>query len=271
MIHHSSSDPVLIKKISLKVWTLRDEVEARVKEKVEALQDQEGSEIDLSDLKDAYTKKNNASAEVIAINPAAPLDDSEDEMKRAMEEAMGGGSAEAPNEEAPTEEGTEENAESAVETPPAQDNNVTPLFATNGNEGNLIDINVDMPPLAEEKIFKGKTVLAEIGMDRIFFFTNKLFTEGQSIVIKFEIPKTFIMNADVHYCRPFNLKSRVISQNNFQYRVMAKFSFLKEGERALLRQFLKSVEPETQAQAPVQEAKAEKEADSDFSELDDLI
>lgn len=271
MIHHSSSDPVLIKKISLKVWTLRDEVEARVKEKVEALQDQEGSEIDLSDLKDAYTKKNNASAEVIAINPAAPLDDSEDEMKRAMEEAMGGGSAEAPNEEAPTEEGAEENAESAVETPPAQDNNVTPLFATNGNEGNLIDINVDMPPLAEEKIFKGKTVLAEIGMDRIFFFTNKLFTEGQSIVIKFEIPKTFIMNADVHYCRPFNLKSRVISQNNFQYRVMAKFSFLKEGERALLRQFLKSVEPETQAQAPVQEAKAEKEADSDFSELDDLI
>lgn len=271
MIHHSSSDPVLIKKISLKVWTLRDEVEARVKEKVEALQDQEGSEIDLSDLKDAYTKKNNASAEVIAINPAAPLDDSEDEMKRAMEEAMGGGSAEAPNEEAPTEEGAEENAESAVETPPAQDNNVTPLFATNGNEGNLIDINVDMPPLAEEKIFKGKTVLAEIGMDRIFFFTNKLFTEGQSIVIKFEIPKTFIMNADVHYCRPFNLKSRVISQNNFQYRVMAKFSFLKEGERALLRQFLKSVEPETQVQAPVQEAKAEKEADSDFSELDDLI
>jgi len=271
MIHHSSSDPVLIKKISLKVWTLRDEVEARVKEKVEALQDQEGSEIDLSDLKDAYTKKNNASAEVIAINPAAPLDDSEDEMKRAMEEAMGGGSAEAPNEEAPTEEGAEENAESAVETTPAQDNNVTPLFATNGNEGNLIDINVDMPPLAEEKIFKGKTVLAEIGMDRIFFFTNKLFTEGQSIVIKFEIPKTFIMNADVHYCRPFNLKSRVISQNNFQYRVMAKFSFLKEGERALLRQFLKSVEPETQAQAPVQEAKAEKEADSDFSELDDLI
>lgn len=271
MIHHSSSDPVLIKKISLKVWTLRDEVEARVKEKVEALQDQEGSEIDLSDLKDAYTKKNNASAEVIAINPAAPSDDSEDEMKRAMEEAMGGGSAEAPNEEAPTEEGAEENAESAVETPPAQDNNVTPLFATNGNEGNLIDINVDMPPLAEEKIFKGKTVLAEIGMDRIFFFTNKLFTEGQSIVIKFEIPKTFIMNADVHYCRPFNLKSRVISQNNFQYRVMAKFSFLKEGERALLRQFLKSVEPETQAQTPVQEAKAEKEADSDFSELDDLI
>ncbi len=267
MIHHSSSDPVLIKKISLKVWTLRDEVEARVKEKVEALQDQEGSEIDLSDLKDAYTKKNNASAEVIAINPAAPLDDSEDEMKRAMEEAMGGGSAEAQSEEAPTEE----NAEAAAETLGAQDNNVTPLFATNSNEGNLIDINVDMPPLAEEKIFKGKTVLAEIGMDRIFFFTNKLFTEGQSIVIKFEIPKTFIMNDDVHYCRQFNLKSRVISQNNFQYRVMAKFSFLKEGERALLRQFLKSVEPETQAQAPVQEAKAEKEADSDFSELDDLI
>lgn len=270
MIHHSSSDPVLIKKISLKVWTLRDEVEARVKEKVEALQDQEVGEVDLSDLKEAYTKKSAPDANVIALAPAAPLDDSEDEMKRAMEEAMGGQDA-ANSEENTTAETNTEDSESADNNAEPVNNNVTSLFAGNNSENNLVDIKVEMPPLPEEKIFKGKTVLAEIGMDRIFFFTNKLFTEGQSIVIKFEIPKTFIMNADVHYCRPFNLKSRVISQNNFQYRVMAKFSFLKEGERALLRQFLKSVEPETQAQTPVQEVKAEKEPDSDFSELDDLI
>ncbi|MCK6595605.1 MAG: hypothetical protein L6Q33_10420 [Bacteriovoracaceae bacterium] len=266
MIHHSSSDPVLIKKISLKVWTLRDEVEARVKEKVDAIADNENAEVDLSDLKDAYTKKNTTTAEVIALSPAAPLDDSEDEMKRAMEEAMGGGDEAASETEATT--GDENTTEAATTN---NESNVTPLFGANQADGNLVDIHLEMPPLPDDKIFKGKTVLAEIGMDRIFFFTNKLFTEGQSIVIKFEIPKTFIMNADVHYCRPFNLKSRVISQNNFQFRVMAKFSFLKEGERALLRQFLKSVEPETQAAPPVQEAKAEKEADSDFSELDDLI
>lgn len=256
MIHHSSTDPVLIKKISLKVWTLRDEVESRVREKIESLP--EGSEdVDLSDLRSAYTPKAPGAPvdNVLELKTGTELDNSEDEMMKAMQEASG---EESPaTDEAATPEKTEEAS-------------VTPLFA-NQADSNVVELSTEMPPLAEDKIFKGKTVLAEIGMDRIYFFSNKKFTEGQSIVIKFEIPKTFIMNADVLYCRPFNLKSRVISENNYQFRVMAKFSFLKEGERALLRQFLKSVEPEVQVQAAPQEVKAEKSEDSDFSELDDLI
>lgn len=257
MIHHSSTDPVLIKKISLKVWTLRDEVESRVREKVESLPE-DAEDVDLSELRSAYTQKIAGAPvdNVVELKSGTDLDNSEDEMMKAMQEVAA--------EEASSSEENSEAPEVATE------GTVTSLF-NNQPASNVVELSTEMPPLPEEKVFKGKTVLAEIGMDRIYFFSNKKFTEGQSIVIKFEIPKTFIMNADVLYCRPFNLKSRVISENNYQFRVMAKFSFLKEGERALLRQFLKSVEPEVQTQTVPQEIKAEKTEDSDFSELDDLI
>ncbi len=264
MIHHSSTDPVLIKKISLKVWTLRDEVEARVREKVSSLPE-DIEDVDLSDIRSAYTKNSatTSSNNIIELKTGNDLDTSEDEMLKAMQ----GDSVEV-EEEVKAEEALTEASD--TEPPQTIESNVTDLF-DNQKNSNVIELSTEMPPLSEDKIFKGKTVLAEIGMDRIYFFSNKKFTEGQSIVIKFEIPKTFIMNADVLYCRPFNLKSRVISENNFQFRVMAKFSFLKEGERALLRQFLKSVEPEVQTQTAPVESKSEKSEDSDFSELDDLI
>ncbi len=84
------------------------------------------------------------------------------------------------------------------------------------NEDNIISIAIESPVnLSDDKISKGKTILSEIGMEKMFFFSSKAFTEGQSIVIQFCIPKTFIVNADVIYCRPFNIKSRIISQNNY--------------------------------------------------------
>src|SRR5690606_19530112 len=100
---------------------------------------------------------------------------------------------------------------------------------------------------------------------------NKQFTVGQSIVVEFMIPKRFSVNVDVAYCRAFNLKSRIISNQNFRYRVAAKFTFLKEGERTLLRQFIQSIEPEIQKQLPPKVTQGKQEGgDDDFGDLDDL-
>lgn len=104
----------------------------------------------------------------------------------------------------------------------------------------------------------------------MFFFSNKAFTEGQSIVIQFCIPKTFIVNADVIYCRPFNIKSRIISQNNYTHRMLIRFNFLKEGERALLRQFIQSIEPDVTKIVKKAANEDAESAEGDFNELDDL-
>ena len=52
--------------------------------------------------------------------------------------------------------------------------------------------------------------------------------------------------------------------------MLIKFNFLKKGERALLRQFIQSIEPDMSKvakKAPVIDAESD---DGDFNELDDL-
>lgn len=254
MIHNSSSDPVLIKKISIKIWSLRDEIETRIQEKMNAGEIvPESLEQNLKELREQYTPKKSANViGTIGNNPLPAEED--DEMARAMAEAMNG--------EESTEEVTENSDDEKTEIP----DNVVSL----NTKAPEIEVHLAPPPIDESKISKGKTVLSEISMEKMFFFSNKAFTEGQSIVIQFCIPKTFIVNADVLYCRPFNIKSRVISQNNYTHRMLVKFNFLKEGERALLRQFIQSIEPDVQRMVKKEDSDSGEGNESGFDELDDL-
>lgn len=258
MIHNSSSDPVLIKKISLKIWSLRDEIEARIQDQIDAGEmTNEEMASKVSELQSEYTKKSEGTGNnVLQLKSADDLAAAggDDEMEKAMAAAMAGG-----------DEASDDNAEA---TPT---DNVVSMNGTPVTDANVINIAIESPvKLSEDKISKGKTILSEIGMEKMFFFSNKAFTEGQSIVIQFCIPKTFIVNADVIYCRPFNIKSRIISQNNYTHRMLIKFNFLKEGERALLRQFIQSIEPDVTKivkKAPTEDADSD---EGDFNELDDL-
>lgn len=255
MIHNSSSDPVLIKKISLKIWSLRDEIEARIQQKLEAGEIvPESLETSLKELRHQYVpkKKDNNVINIATDNPLPA--EGEDDMEAAMAAAINGEDPDV-GEESSTEVSTEDIPDNVV--------------ALNAHPKE-IEVDIVPPSLDEAKIWKGKTVLSEISMDKMFFFSNRAFTEGQSIVIQFCIPKTFIMNADVLYCRPFNIKSRIISQNNYTHRMLVKFSFLKEGERALLRQFIQSIEPEVQKAVKKIEKDESDSGDSGFDELDDL-
>lgn len=259
MIHNSSSDPVLIKKISLKIWSLRDEIESRIQEKLDAGEMvPEALEEKIMELRGEYTKKTALPDNVVQLKSGADLpSDEDDEMAKAMAAAMEG------EEETPA---TEENTESLENNVVSMTKEATPPSA----EAAVITIGIEPPNLSEDKVSKGKTILSEIGMEKMFFFSNKAFTEGQSIVIQFCIPKTFIVNADVIYCRPFNIKSRIISQNNYTHRMLIKFNFLREGERALLRQFIQSIEPDITKVVKKAPATEEESGDGDFNELDDL-
>lgn len=258
MIHNGSTDPVLIKKISLKIWSLRDEIEARIQDKISSGANL--SEQEIIQIRQQYTKSSGSADtnNVVELKSAADLGTGEDEMAKALAAAEAG-ETETANETAP-------DASSEAETS-NEENNVVSLNPTSNNsDPSVISISLDAPNIPEEKISKGKTVLSEISMEKMFFFCNRSFTEGQSIVIQFCIPKSFIVNADILYCRPFNLKSRIISQNNYTHRALIRFSFLKEGERALLRQFLQSIEPDV---TKVEKAPKEN-GGSEFEELDDL-
>jgi hypothetical protein len=283
VIYGSSSDPVLIKKIALRVWLLRDEIESVAKKQLETAPETDKSEL-VTALKSEYSNDPNASGGdligsddlVIADDDGEDLmaaaiagdDDGEDLMAAAIEgdddaeDEMAAAMAEAPAEEESGEADNQDDLAAAMEA--SLD---TPLVDSSTN--NVIYINQRYPDLDDSKVFTGRTLLGEIDIDKIFFFSSQNFPAGQSIVIDFLIPKRFRLNAQVLYCQQYSMKSRVISKNSTPFRLVAKFTFQNQGEKTLLRNFLQSIEvdiPEPE-KAP---QKAKQEDDDDFGELDDL-
>lgn len=254
MILGSSKDSVLIKKIYLRIWTLRDEVEAVIKARVEA-----GGEdnISIDDLIEEYKSKSTTSLDgenvtLEVLNGGKSEEDEEEKDKEAEPEAEAESEPEAETE---TETEAETEADTEAET------------QTEEKDG-PVDVIQRRPSIPEDKLYNGTTVLTEMNMEEMYFFSNQSFLEGQSIVIEFLVPKKFVINADVFYSRPYNMKSRIIRDNNLIYRVAVRFSFLKPGERTLLRQFVKSVEPDmTKTVKP--KAAPKKQSDG-FDDLDDL-
>ena len=266
MIHGSSSDPVLIKKIYLKVWSLKEELNAIIQKAV----DQKGSALtdeEVAKLKEEYLASQPSSAPGLSVIEGGKGEgEGEEDLEAQMAAAM-------ENPEASEEESSEEPGKGEEEDLEAQ-----MAAAMGGGEGEAsapaggpkMVVQRGSHNLPDTNIYKGMTVLSELGMDMMFFFSNKSFLEGQSIVIEFQVPKKFVVNAEIHYCRPFNIKSRIISENKLSHRIAARFTFLKEGERTLLRQFLASIEPEVP-----EEVVAPKKADDggggdEFDDLDSL-
>lgn len=285
MIHGNSNDPVLIKRISLKIWSLRDEVEAvvnsllRQNPEIEKLSPEQ-----LQKIKNEYSYRGpidqRPNLQLVQgggepVSKAA--DEDEEDLEAAMAAAMGGGDEEE-SAEASAEEDDEEDLEAAMaaamgggdESSSEEPNKDSALKAVANPSGPLKVIQRSSENISANKITRGVTILSEVSMDSLYFFGGEKFLEGQSIVIEFQVPKRFVVNADVVYCRPFNIRSRIISEKKVSYRIVARFSFLKDGERTLLRQFIKSIEPDVQEVVVAAAAPEVKEDGGDFDGLEGL-
>ena len=229
-IHKASKDPVFVKKIALRIWSLRTEIEEIVRFRVLESKKQEIDPPPIDDLIQEYA------------GSVAPQD---------IETIFSQIKSKTDTENEEGEEEEEEDGESEGEE--KDDENI---------------VYQRKPIIPEERVTRGKTLLSEINMEYLFLFCENHFIEGKNIVIEFLIPKIFSLNAEVLHCRKHTMSSRVISQQKLPYRSCFKFTFLKPGEKSLLRQFLSSIEPEKVDVAPTEEA--EDKGDDDFGELDDL-
>lgn len=282
MIHHNSHDPVLIKRIGLKIWSLRDEVEAVIQYRLRQNPEKEQlSPEEITEIKNEYLYRGpvdqRPNLQLIQGGDSAEAEESGDDLEAAMAAAMNGDApedAEATEEESSEGEGEEEDLEAAMAAamgggaPAEESTNDSAGAAPKGGPLKIIQRSSDNIP--ESKISRGVTILSEVSMDSLYFFGSEKYLEGQSIVIEFQIPKRFVVNANIVYCRPFNIKSRIISDKKVSYRIVAQFSFLKDGERTLLRDFIKSIEPDVQEAPAPSAAKEDDGGDDDFDGLDGL-
>ncbi|MFN8370985.1 MAG: hypothetical protein U0T83_10230 [Bacteriovoracaceae bacterium] len=230
-----SQHPVIIKKIKINIWTLRDEIKALMASRIHNEKERGNSVIEISDIIKVYSPNNNvntANAANIAEAPLpdVPLDNSEDEMKKALEEE-----ARLKNGEAPTPEAAPEEVSTAA----------SPVDAEKNNEGKITE---DMyllkryPQLSDDKVSTGVAILYDITFDKIHIFSTRNFIAGQSIVIEFLIPDPFCITIEVLHCVKYNPSSRIISENKPSFRIIGKFLFMKKGERTQLRRFLQSID-----------------------------
>lgn len=298
-ILNKSNHPVTVKKIKISVWTLRDEIEAAIKSKIEA-NGGESSNIDISDIQEYYTKNHHEAVEQddSELDPSGnPMDDD----AKAMMAALGGDDSieEDANEDSKekaqtTDENTEETEEEKMAREMLEGQGVAtkeeapeeteaekmaremlegqgaPEQAPNDSEQVTASQTSFKRVEPEKEIHnKGFIFLSDINMEQALLFTRETYTTGSNIVIQFKIPKPFTLTAEVMTSFSVNRNSRVISESKPNYRLQCALKFTFPGERTLLREFLKSVEPDI----PPPPSKLKKPAgadDEDEDEFDDL-
>lgn len=167
-IYNTSNDPVLLKKIPLRIWKLREEVESIIQSRYEKATDKEKG-VQIEDLAKEYS---------------------------------------------------------------------TTSSPEKTNAEKIIQPTIMIPV---EKTSFGKAIISEINMEGIRFFCSSSYIIGNSLVLEFQIPKHFRLNAVVLDNKEYDLKSKLISEKKLPYRLHLKWTFLKSGERTLLRDFLQSI------------------------------
>jgi hypothetical protein len=229
MILGKSNHPVNIKKIHVRLWKLRDEIETAISN----IAHEAGSsayQAEFEKLVAFYKIANKHNEANQSEAPAIANEESSDDEMAAMMNALESA------EEANPEETTPEEVSLDEVHPTEQNEQAQKQHA-------LLNAPKRATP-NENLISNGTLLLNDINMDYALIFSKHEYTIGQSIVIEFLIPQKFTLSAEVVYNQKLASQSRIISETRPNNRVQAKLLFSYPHERTNLRNFLKSVEPE---------------------------
>ena len=278
-----STHPVEVKKVFVKIWTLRDEIESAIAQRIEEEGHSEDKPVDIDDIKAFYHKHLNSDEQTDEDNSEEddtnqnldPSGNPMDDDAQAMMAAMGGGE-DSSEEESSEEESSED--ESSEDENSEEDDEAAKLAAEM-----LADQGGSDTPKAEEKpkqrepfervrpdeklIGQGYVLLADIVMDQMLLFCNKNYTIGQNLIVEFQVTKPFSVTAELTVSQDIARNSKIIKQIKYARRLQTVFLFQFPGERANLRKFLQSIEPEIPS--PPKKLKRP-ESDSDDDDFDDL-
>jgi hypothetical protein len=260
MIYNKSAHPVEVKKISVRIWTLRAEIEAAIERRMKECE-AAGIPLYIDDIKKFYNlnRQDVDHSNVVTL----PTDQGKEDDLNNLMESLGKEAEPVAEETTPlAEEATpvaEETTTVAEETTTVAEEAVEESKTLNEAEEIIADqklqgLDTDKPnPILDrpyqchppdlEKISYGFSLLSDLNMDVCLAFIKDEFLQGQSVIIEFLIPQTFKMTAQVIYCSHYARTSKIISSVKPDYRVQCKFGFQMTHERDNLRNFLKSVQP----------------------------
>lgn len=230
MIYNKSGHPIEVKKISVRLWGLRDEIEAAIARRMKEC---EAANVPLyiEDIKRFYN-----------LAQATPTPDNVLTLKKSIPEDGMATLMESIGDEVKAEGDAAEDTKNLSEA-----EEIIAEQKLQGLETQKPNPILDRPYQRQapdmDKVSYGFILLSDINMDTILAFTKDKFLQGQSVTVEFLIPQNFMMTADVTYCHHYARTSRIISSTKPDYRIQCRFNFSISGERDTLRSFLKSIEP----------------------------
>jgi len=253
-IYNKSSHPVAVKRIPIRVWALRDEIEAAVERRLKECE-AAGTPLFLDDIKEFYgmkvDKPLSGQPQLQLVNNDAPgVQDGVDDLMASLAQDS------APTEEvpaaatealaAPPEAEAAPVAEKADELIAAQ----TPAEKVEGHDAPHVQRPFVRLAPDSNKVSYGFALLADLNMDWMLTFSKDKYIQGQSVVVEFLIPRPFMMSAEVISCHHYGMRSRIISESRPDFRLQCQFTYKFAGERSRLREFLQSVEPTVPKKSP---------------------
>jgi len=255
MIYNKSGHPIEVKKISIRVWTLRDEIEAAIGRRMKECE-AAGIPLFIDDIKRFYNMNLQSSltdqSNVLQLhNKSGEAESMANLMESLNEEVAATIDGEAPAEGAENKTFNQAEEILAEQTKQGMETKKPNPILERPYQRQAPDL---------DKISYGFTLLSDINMETILSFNKDKFLQGQSVIVEFLIPQAFMMSATVAYCHFYALRSRIISSTKPDYRLQCKFSFSIPTERDTLRSFLKSIEPNVPQ--PIKKGKVEAEDDS---------
>lgn len=264
MIYNKSGHPVEVKKISIRMWSLRDEIEAALERRMKECE-AAGVPLYIDDIKIFYNL--NLKAPLTDSSNVLPLrgDVSKDDLNSLMASLKEEDKVPEVEETKTPDEVLASLSEGEAKEPPKAFNEAEEILAEQALQGvetktpnSILERPYQRQAPDLDRITYGFCFLSDIHMDTLLAFTQGKFLQGQSVVVEFLIPQNFMMTADVTYCHYYALRSRIISSTKPDYRIQSRFNFAIKGERETLRNFLKSIEPTV-----TEKKKAKKETEDD--------
>ena len=257
-IFNKSTHPVTVKRIAVRVWALRDEIEAAIDRRIKECE-AAGTALYIDDIKEYYGMRTD---QPLSEQPQLQLVDGEaapTENMDQMMEALASETPAAPEEAVPVEAAPIEAApadgasvegvspDAPVETAQKADEIIatqSPEAAAEAPKAPHLQRPYTRTAPNSDKISYGFALLADVNMEWMLTFSKDGFIQGQSVVVEFLIPRPFMLSAEIMMCNNVSMRSRIISESKPDFRLQCRLTYALAGERARLRDFLTSVEPD---------------------------
>jgi hypothetical protein len=243
-IFNKSTHPVTVKRIAVRVWALRDEIEAAIDRRIKECE-AAGTALYIDDIKKYYGMR---ADQPLSEQPQLQLVDGEAAPSENIEQMMEALAAEAPTETTTEESPLDGSATDApVETAHKADEIMatqSPEAAAKAPEAPHLQRPYTRTAPNSDKISYGFALLSDINMEWMLTFSKQGFIQGQSVVVEFLIPSPFMLSAEIMLCNNVAMRSRIISESKPDFRLQCRLTYALTGERTRLREFLTSVEPD---------------------------